>query len=166
MENKVETTTETEKNYVKISTGRFREFEKLFKKISVEVDVPKNKEASNVPYIIAVIAALFTAIGGVAIITALRPDLDFVAVSGGVFLFVGVVITNIFTIIKDQNQARIARELSLSQQEILKQSQETHKLVNSGWDEFKKAWGDVRFAQGKDVGKAESDARTDKLSGA
>lgn len=161
---------------VYIDTGRFREFEKLFKKLSAEaVVMDKTLEPlptfNYTPYLVTILAAIVVGITGVVLILTFVPDSEFIIVSGGVFLFISGVITSIFGMITRQDLLRQQRETFLQSLEAAEQAAKTNKaieetrhIVNSRMDEFKEIFRVMEFLKGKEEGLKQAENRADALA--
>lgn len=140
--------------FVVIDTGRFREFERMFKELtaaSVEAQKTEPPQANtNAPYLVTVIVMMVIGVAGVTTIVTLRADFDILIVAGVVFAFLTPTTTSILSFMKAQETNRQARD--------------THLAVNSRLDAFMKSAGEAEFAKGEKVGRRESEARADNLA--
>lgn len=91
----------------------------------------------------AIVAVLLIGVTGVVTITILRPDLDPLAVSAVIFGFLTPTTLSLMSYLK---------------------AQETHLAVNSRLDQFIINAAKAAEAVGKEVGRKESEARTDDLA--
>jgi len=104
---------------------------------------------SNTPYLITILSAFMIGIVGTALFLYLRPESDFIIVSGVVFGIVGMLTTNVLTFMKTN--------------EGTKQSRETHILFNSRMDELMRKATALAHAEGVQEGQDNANLRTDAL---
>lgn len=133
-----------EKRYVVLDTGRFREWEKMFLKISTIAE-PEKPAAPNVPYLATIIIMVAVGILGVLGFLSIRPDENILVVAGIMFAIITPVTTSIMT---------------------LMQSRDTHKAVNSRLDAFIEQAASSARAEGMEAGREKADLRTDELKAA
>lgn len=108
-------------------------------------------------YLWVAVALVVAGIVGIAAIMTWRPDTDFLIVSGSVFTFVTITITNLFGYMKAKDAETEAREARF-------QARETHLAVNSRLDAFIKSAEAAARAQGVQAGVITANARTDELA--
>lgn len=99
------------------------------------------KKAPN-PFV-AIVAVLLIGVAGVVLVTVLRPDLDPLAISAVIFGFLTPTTLSLMSYLK---------------------AQETHLAVNSRLDDLIENAKKAAEAVGKEVGRKESEARTDDLA--
>lgn len=104
---------------------------------------------NNNPYLITVLIAFVIGVSGTALFLYIRPESDFVIVSGVVFGVAGMLTTNILTLMKSN--------------ESVKQTKETHVLFNSRMDELLKKATALARAEGVQEGEDKANQRTDAL---
>lgn len=124
------------------------------------------------PYLLIILLTVLLGFVAVIALVTLRPDLDFVIVSGAIFVVVTSMTTSIFSIMKNNQTLNEAREANIKSQLALVATKETHGLVNSQLDEFKKAFMQAEQERSKAMaaksyneGRRAANKRTDKLSG-
>lgn len=132
-----------DKNYVVMSTGKWKTIEEGFKKLAAPVPPQKPAAPGNTPYLVTII--IMTVIGVLAITAFLsvRPDENILVVSGIVFTFLTPITASIMTFM---------------------QSRDTHKAVNSRLDQFIETAGKAAFAEGSTSGRHDAEARADVLA--
>lgn len=108
-------------------------------------------------YLWVAVTLVVAGIIGIAAIMTWRPDTDFLIVSGGVFTFVTITITNLFGFMKAKDAEAEAREARF-------QARETHLAVNSRLDAFIKNAEEAARAQGVQAGVVTANKRTDALA--
>lgn len=134
-----------EKRYVVLDTGRFREWEKIFKKISAIAEPEKPAAPSNVPYLATIIIMVAVGILGVLGFLSIRPDENILVVAGIMFAIITPVTTSIMTFM---------------------QSRDTHKAVNSRLDAVIEHAAASARAEGMEAGQDKANLRTDELKAA
>lgn len=112
---------------------------------------------SNNSYLIVTVVFVVVGIVGIAAIMLWRPDADFLLVSGGIFTFITLTITNLFGFMKAKDAEAEAREARF-------QARETHLAVNSRLDEFIRNAEEAARAQGMQAGGKAANERTDALA--
>lgn len=139
----------------------------------------KNKIASEKPksqnYLLVILLMVLFGLGAVILVLTLRQDLDFLVVSGAVFLLITSLTTSIFNIMKTDQTLSEAREANIKAQLALSATKETHLIVNNRIDEFKKLFMEreqerskvaeaTAYGEGRKDGRIDADVRTDKLA--
>lgn len=132
---------------------------------------------SAMPYILAVIGMAVLGVAVFVIIISILPAVDLTLLGGIVFGFITLATTNILNLIKAQEIKAEAREAKIEARNAKIQSAEskaqaivTHEAVNSRMDAQNKRIDealskavDAALAKGKEIGRAESEQRTDDL---
>jgi len=118
-----------------------------FKAMYAKMEATKPKTPN--PFI-AMVAVLLIGVVGVAVISAIRPDVDVLVISAVIFGFLTPTTASLLSYLKAQ--------------EAQAQAQETHLAVNSRLDEFIKNASLAANAAGRKEGREASEARTDELT--
>lgn len=134
-----------------------------FRAMYAKVYKPSN---SNVPYLVAVISALFLTVAGSAFIIFLRPDYDPIIIIAGIGTATGAVTTQILQFIKLNDVAKTAEIAAIQSRETKIQTDATHTMMNSKLTEAIAEAKKAGFDAGLLAGESKANARTDELAAA
>jgi len=156
-------------------TQKFRAMMKEMAKMVVDEEKENEEKeippAKSPPYLWVILLMLIFGLGAVLTVLTVRQDLDFVVVSGGIFLIITTMTTSIFNIMRTNQTLLEAHEANVKSQLTLDQAKSTHKIVNSELTMWKDALMKlseesvkVAYADGRKDGREQSEARTDLLA--
>lgn len=136
-----------------------------FKAMLDKVGEPSTRNG-NVPYLIAVISALFITIAGSAVIISLRPDYDPIIIIVGIGTATGAVTTQLLQFMKLNEVVKKTEIAVVQSKETQIQTDLTHQMVNSqlsaAIDKAEKAG----YGAGMQAGEDKANQRTDALKAA
>jgi hypothetical protein len=131
------------KNYVVLSTGKWKTIEEGFKKLAAPVAADKPAAPTNIPYLVTIVIMVAIGIAGVIGFLSIRPEENILVVTGIMFAIITPITTSIMAFM---------------------QSRDTNRAVNHRLDAFIESEGKVSYAEGKDRGRHDAEDRADVLA--
>jgi len=132
----------------------------------------------SVPYLVAIVFMVAISVSGMIVYGAFVSNTEHGAFIGFISAMVGPIMLGLLALIRTEQQARLAIDLTREAREAREEAkiqaeathamvEETHKLVNSELEEFKRNLAALERAEGREEGmkqgREDAEARTDAL---